>query len=146
MCRCNFQYHASYIIICNSQINMEDITDAENSHLKRVCKDFEIKNLGKYHDLYVQSNTLLLADVFENLRNQCLKIYELDPAKFLSAPRLAWQAPLKKTKVKLDFLTDINVLLMLEKGIRGRIFHPIYRYAEANNKYMVHYDKNKESS
>ena len=68
---------------------MEDITDAENSHLKRVCKDFEIKNLGKYHDLYVQSNTLLLADVFESLRNQCLKIYELDPAKFLSAPRLA---------------------------------------------------------
>ena len=65
---------------------------------KRVCKDFEIKNLGEYHDLYVQGNTLLLADVFENFTNMYLEIYELDPAKFLSAPGLAWQAALKKTK------------------------------------------------
>ena len=108
---------------------MEDITDADYAHAKRVCKDFEIKNLGEYHDLYVQSNTLLLADVFENFRNMCLKIYELDPAKFLSAPGLAWQAALKKTKVK-----------------GGEICHSIYRYAKANNKYMKDYDKNKESS
>ena len=63
---------------------------------KRVCKDFEIKNLGEYHDLYVQSNTLLLADVFENFLNMCLEIHELDPARFLTAPGLAWQAALKK--------------------------------------------------
>ena len=81
-----------------SHLNMEDITDADYAHTKRVCKDFEIKNLGEYHDLYVQSNTLLLADVFENFRNMCLKIYELDPAKFLSAPGLVWQAALKKQK------------------------------------------------
>ena len=68
---------------------MEDITDAGYAHLKRVCKNFEIKDLGKYHDLHVQNNTLLLADVFENFKNTCLKIYELDPAKFLSAPGLA---------------------------------------------------------
>ena len=129
-----------------SHLNMEDITDADYAHAKRVCKDFEIKNLGEYHDLYVQSNTLLLADVFENFRNMCLEIYELDPAKFLSAPGLAWQAALKKTKVKLDLLTDIDMLLMVEKGIRGGICHSIYRYAKANNKYMKDYDKNKESS
>ena len=76
----------------------------------------------------------------------CFKIYELDPAKFLSAPGLAWQAALKKTKVKLDLLTDIDMLLMVEKGIRGGICHSIYRYAKANNKYMKDYDKNKESS
>ena len=94
--------------------------------------------------MYVQSNTLLLADVFENFRNMCINIYELDTAKFLSAPGLAWQVALKKTKVKLDLLTDIDVLLMVEKGIRGGICHSIYRYAKANNKYMKDYDKNKE--
>ena len=82
-------------------------------HTKRVCKDFEIKNLGEYHDLYVQSDPSVLADVLENFRNMCLEIYELDPAKFLSAPGLAWQAALKKTKVKLKLLTDINILLMV---------------------------------
>ena len=85
-----------------SNLNMEDITDADYAHAKIVCKDFEIKNLGEYHDLYGQSNTLLLAHVFENFKNMCLEIYDLDPAKFLSAPGLAWQASLKKTKVKLD--------------------------------------------
>ena len=71
---------------------MEDITDTDYVLEKRVFKDFEIKNLGEYHDLYVQSDTLLLADVFENFRNTCLKMYQLDPAKFFSAPGLAWQA------------------------------------------------------
>ena len=70
----------------SSRLNIEVIADADYAHAKRICKDFEIKNLGEYHDLYVQSDTLLLPDVFENLRNMCLKIYELDPAKFLSAP------------------------------------------------------------
>ena len=83
---------------------MEDITDADYAHAKRVCKDFEIKNLGEYHDLYVQSDTLLLADVFENFGYICLTIYELEPAKLLSAPELAWLAALKKTKVKLIIL------------------------------------------
>ena len=85
-----------------------------------------MRKLGEYHDLYVQSDTLLLADVFGNYRNMCLEIYELDPVKVLSAPGLAWQAALKKTKVKLDLLTDIDMLLMVEKGIRGGICHSIY--------------------
>ena len=73
-----------------SHLTMEDITDADYAHANRVCKDFEITNLGDYHDLYVQSDTLLLADVFEDFRNMRLKIYKLDPTKFLSAPGLAW--------------------------------------------------------
>ena len=77
---------------------MKDITDADYVHGKRICKDFEIKKLRQYHDLYVQGDTLLLADVFENFPNMCLKIYKLDPAKFLSAPpELVWEAALKKT-------------------------------------------------
>ena len=103
-----------------SNLNMKEITDADYMHGKRVCKDFEIKNLGEYHD------TLLLDDVFENFRKMCLKIYQLDPAKFLSAPGLAWQVALKKTEVKLKLLTDIYMLLMVEKGIRGGICNAIH--------------------
>ena len=110
-----------------------------------MFKNFKLKNLGEYHDLYVQSNTLLLADVFENFRNMCSKVYELDPAHFLSLPGLAWQACLKKTNVKLKLLSDYGMLLMVEDGIRGGICHSIHRYAKANNKYMNNYDKNKES-
>ena len=76
----------------------------------------------------------------------CLKMYQLDPAKSLSAPGLAWKAALKKTEVKLELLTDIDMLLMVEKGIRGGTYHAIHRYAKANNKYMKDYDKNSESS
>ena len=86
-------------------------------HKKRVSKDSKIKNVGKHHDLYVQSKTLLLGDLFENFRKIFLEIYELDPACFFIAPGLAWQAALKKNKVKLELLTDIDILLMVEKGI-----------------------------
>ena len=75
---------------------MEDITDADYTYVKRVCKDFEINKLWGYHDLYVQSENLLLPDVFNNFRNMCLEIYGIDPTHFLSALGLAWQAALKK--------------------------------------------------
>ena len=94
----------------------------------------------------MQSDTLLLADVFENFRNTCLEVYELDPAHFLSLPGLAWQVCLKKTSIKLELLTDYDMLLMVEEGIRGGICHSIHRYAKANNKYMKNYDENEESS
>ena len=83
-----------------SNLNMDDITDADYMHGKIFCKDFEMKNLGEYHDLYLRSPTLPLADAFENFRKMCLKVYELDPAKFLSAPGLVWQAALKKDRTK----------------------------------------------
>ena len=98
---------------------MEDITDIDYMHANKVFKEFKLKNLGEYHDLYVQSDIFLFADVFENFRNMCIKVYELDPAHFLSAPGLAWEACLKKTEVKLDLLTAADMLLMVEKGIRG---------------------------
>ena len=125
---------------------MENIDDIDYRHGNNVFKKFKLKNLGEYHDLYVQSDTLLLADVFENFRNMCIKVYELDPAHFFSLPGLAWQACLKKTNVKLELLTDYDILLMVEEGIRGEIFHSIHRYAKSNNKYMKNYNKNKEFS
>ena len=129
-----------------SNLNMENIEDIDYRHGNNVFKIFKLKNLGEYHDLYVQSDTLLLADVFENFRNKCLEVYELDPAHFLSLPGLAWQVCLKKTNVKLELLTDYDMLLMVEEGIRGGICHSIHRYAKANNKYMKDYNKNIESS
>ena len=97
--------------------------------LWKVLKELKLKNLDNYNDLYVQSDALLLADVFGNFINKCTEIYELNPAHFLSKPRLAWQACLKKTGVRLKLLTNIDMLLMVEKWIRGRICHAIHRYA-----------------
>ena len=94
--------------------NIEDITDADYGHAKRVCKDFKIRSLEDYRDLYVHSDALLLADLFENFGNICLKIHEFNPAYFLSTPGLAWQAALKKLKVKLDLLT-----VMLKKHLNS---------------------------
>ena len=129
-----------------SNLNMEDIDDIDYRHGNNSFKGFKLENLGGYHDLYVQSDTLLLADVFENFRNMCIKVYELDAAHFVSLPGLAWQACLKKANIELELLTDYNMLLMVEKGIRGGICHLIHRYDKANNKYMKNYNNNEESS
>ena len=128
-----------------SNLNMENIEDIDYRHDNNVFNKLKLNNLGDYHDLYVQSDTLL-ADVFENFRDMCLKEYELDPAHFLSLPGLAWQACLKKTNVELELLTDYDMLLMVEGGIRGGICHSIHRYAKANNKYMKNCNNNEESS
>ena len=119
-----------------SNLNMEDINDIDYRHANNVFKRFELKNLGQYHDLYVQSDTLLLADVFENFRDMCIKEYKLDAGHFLSLPGLAFQECLKKTNIELELLTDYDMLLMVEEGIRGGICDSIHRYAKANNKYM----------
>ena len=129
-----------------SNLNMENIENIDYRHGNNVFNKFKLNNLGEYHDLYVQSDTLLLADVFENFRDMCLKEYELDPAHFLSLPGLAWQASLKKTNIELEPLTDYDMLLMVEEGIRGGICHSIHRYAKASNKYMKNYNNNEESS
>ena len=96
---------------------MKGITKEDIKHVPNVCDTFRIKTLGEYHDLYIQLDTVLLADVFENFRDKCMEIYKIDPAYFLSAPGLAWQACLKRTRVESDLLTDIDMLLMIEKGI-----------------------------
>ena len=115
-----------------SELNLENITDKDYyEHVKKECEAFEINNLGEYHDLYVQCDIFLLADVFENFKNKCIEIYEFDPAHFLFAPGLAWQACLKKTRVELELLTDIDTLLMVEQGTRGGICQTTHRYAKA---------------
>ena len=119
-----------------SKLNLEDTSDVDYQRAQKVWEVFGIKNRIEFHDLYAQSDTLLLADGFENFRNMCLEIYELDPVQFVSAPGLAWQACLKITKVKLELLTDYGMLLMVEKGIRAGICQATHKYAKANNKYI----------
>ena len=119
-----------------SNLNLDDITDKNYEQSQKVWNVFEIKNLGECHDLYVQSDTLLLSDIYENFRNMCLNIYELDPTYFVSARGLAWPACFKRTGVKLELLTVYDTILMIVKGIRGGIFQVTHRYAKANNKYM----------
>ena len=109
--------------------------------LKEYCTD-----MGDYHDLYVQTDTFLLADVFEKFRDKCIEIYGLDPSYFYSVPGLAWQACLKKTDIKLELLTDYQMLLMIEERIRRGMWKSTHRYAKANNKYIKNYDKNIDSS
>ena len=104
-----------------SSLNMESITSVDYRHGKEVYKGLKINNLGDYHDLYVQSDTLLFADEFEIFRNKCIEIYEPDPARVLSAAGLAWQASLRKTEVKLELLTYVYMLLMVKKVTRGVI-------------------------
>ena len=105
-----------------------------------------MKNLGEFHDLYVQCDTSLLVDVFEKFRDMCIELCGLDPTYFVSAPGLAWQPCLKNTGVKLELLTDPDMLLMVENGIKGGKCDAIHRYAKATNKYMKNYDKNIEPS
>ena len=126
-----------------SSLNTEDISEIDYRHALKVFNKFNIKNLGEYH---VQSDTILLADVFESFRNLYIETYKLDPAYFLSLAGLVWQACLKHSKIKLDLISDIDMLLFLEDGIRGRICHSVLRNAKANNKYMKDYDEKKESS
>ena len=119
---------------------MEDISEIDYRHATKVFNKFNIKNLGEYHDLYVQSDTILLADVFESFRNLCIKTYKLDPAYFLSLPGL------KRTGVKLELISDIDMLLMIEGRIKGGICHSVLIHAKANNQYMKDYDENKDDS
>ena len=105
-----------------SNLTLENISEVDYMHTNNVFKTFKLNNLGDYHDLYVRSDTLLLAHVFENFRKACIKNYDLDPAHFVSLPGLAWQACLKKTNVELELLTDYDMLLMIEEGIRGGIY------------------------
>ena len=115
-----------------SDLTLEDISDKDYEHVQKVFKGYST-DMGDLHDLYVQTDTLLFADVLEKFREKCIEICGLDPSYFYSAPGLAWRACLKKRGVKLELLTDIDMLLMIEKGIRGGMCQSTHRYSKVNN-------------
>ena len=128
-----------------SRLMQEKVSDEDFAHAQRVWEEFECKNMGDFHDLYLLSDVLLLADVMESFRKLCEKHYELDPAHFFTTPGLAWDAMLKMTDVKLELLGDVDQLLMIEKGIRGGNSNVFKRFAQANNKFMKNFDPAKKS-
>ena len=102
-------------------LNGQHITNDEYSHAKKVWKKFKLKNMGEYHDLYLGSDVLLLADVFENFRKTCLQYYKLDPCHYFMSPGLSWDAMLKMTNIELELMTDIDMYQFIEKGLRGGV-------------------------
>ena len=124
-----------------SILKNENISDEDYQHAQTVWNTFKLRNMGDYHDLYLTSDILLLADVFENFRKTCLEYYKLDPCHYFTSPGLSWDAMLKMTDIKLELMTDIDMLKFIEKGMRGSISYIANRYGKANNKYMKSYDK-----
>ena len=124
-----------------SILNDQHITDDEYDHAKKVWKTFKIKTMGEYHDLYLGSDVLLLADVFESFRKTCLQYYKLDPCHYFTSPCLSWDAMLKMTNIKLELMTDIDMYQFIEKGLRGGVSYIAQRYGKANNKYMKEYNE-----
>ena len=124
-----------------SILNNEHIRDEDYSHAQKVWNTFKLQTMGEYHNLYLKSDILLLADVFENFRKTCLQYYKLDPCHYFTSPGLSWDAMLKMTNIKLELMTDIDMFQFIEKGMRGGISYIANRYGKANNKYMREYDE-----
>ena len=124
-----------------SVLNDEHISDEDYTHAQNVFHTFSLKNMGEYHDLYLESDILLLADVFENFRKTCLQYYKLDPCHYFTSPGLSWDAMLKMTKMQLELMTDIDMFQFIEKGMRGGTSYIVNRYGKANNRYMKTYDE-----
>ena len=120
-----------------SRLNMSGISEKDYQHACKVWNEFGLKNMGDYHDLYLKTDVILLANVFESFRKVCLDNYGLDPAHFYTAPGLAWKASLKKTGVNLELLKGPDMLLMFERGIRGGITQSVHKWAIVNNPYMA---------
>ena len=126
-----------------SKLYDKEISDEDYQHAINVWNTFNSQTLQDYHDLYLKTDVLLLADVFENFRKTCLKHYKLDPCHYYTSPGLAWDACLKETKEELQLLKDYDMLMMFEQGIRGGISHISKRYATAN---MENFDETKPST
>ncbi|XP_068738994.1 uncharacterized protein [Montipora capricornis] len=124
-----------------SILNDVHISDEDYKHAQNVWDTFSLKNMGEYHDLYIKSDILLLADVFENFRKTCLEYYKLDPCHYFTSPGLSWDAMLKMTKMQLQLMTDIDMFQFIEKGMRGGTSYIANRYGATNNKYMKTYDE-----
>ena len=130
----------------HSILTKEGISDEQYNHAQKVWDTFNIKKMRDYHDLYLKSDILLLADVFEKFRKTCLQYYKLDPCHYFTSPGLSWDAMLKMTDIKLDLMTDIDMFQFIAKGTCGGISFIANRYGEANNKYMKEYKKEKSSN
>ena len=123
----------------DGHISLEDYLTCE-----KIWDEFGMKNMGDYHDHYLKKDVLLLADVFENFIDMCLKFYQLDPCHYFSSPVLSWDAMLKMTGVRLEKTVNTDMYLFIEKGLRRGISYIAKRYSEVNNKYMK-YDPTKSS-
>ena len=130
-----------------SNLNMSSISEEDYQRAQKVWEELRIRNLGDYHDLYLKTDVVLLANVHEAFRDTCLRHYSLDPAHFYTSPGLAWKACLKCTGIKLELLTDPDMLLMFEQRIRGGITQAVRKYYAANNPYMGdRFDPNEDTT
>ena len=128
-----------------SKLAGKGINNYNYNHVLKIWETFKIKSLKEYHEVYNKTDVLLLADVFEKFRDLCLKNYKLDPVYYYTTPGLAWDAMLKMTGVNLELLSNVDMLLMIEKGIRGGVSMVSNRYGKVNNKYMKDFNKNEPS-
>ena len=126
-----------------STLTGEHISDEDYAHAQRVWEVFECKTLRDYHNLYLESDVAILEDIFEDFRDICMRHYGLDPAHYFTSPGLAYDAALKTTGVRLDLLSDPDMLLMFERGTRGGVAMISNRLGEANNPYMENHDPSK---
>ena len=117
-----------------SILNDQHITKREYSHARKVWETFNLKNIGEYHDLYLKSDVLFLADVFESFRKTCLQYYKLDPCHYFTSPGLSWSAMLKMTNIELELMTDVYMFQFIEKGMREGVSYIANRYGKADNK------------
>ncbi|KYN07670.1 PREDICTED: uncharacterized protein LOC108779646 [Cyphomyrmex costatus] len=129
-----------------SSLTGDTVSESDYAHAANVWQRFSVRTLGEYSDLYLKTDVLLLADVFENFRDSCVASYDLDPAHYYTLPGFTWDAMLKHTRVKFELLTDVDMVTLIERGIRGGLSQCSGRYAKANNKYMRSYDLSKPSS
>ena len=129
-----------------SRLNNTNFSDKDYEHALNVWKTFNMKTFGDYHDIYLKTDVLLLADIFENFRKLCLNYYRLDPCHYYGTPGISWDACLKMSGEMIELVTDSNIYLFLEHAKKGGMSFIGHRLAEANNKYMKDFDLKKESS
>ncbi|XP_020297388.1 uncharacterized protein LOC109861944 [Pseudomyrmex gracilis] len=129
-----------------SSLTGETISESEYAHFVNIWQRFSISTLTEYSDLYLKIDVLLLADIFENFRESCIRSYGLDPAHYYTLPGYTWDAMLKHTGITFDLLTDVDMVMFIKHSIRGDLSQCSTRYAHANNKYMQTYDSSKPTS